>query len=117
MLCRRVRRAVCSEGGWVSHLARLAAVGLALALGALQQRRRERLAARRVAARERGGAGRLLGHRSPGRLLAVSPLSLTPLITTLPIRRCNRQFLSFPSHLKLCREYSEKKGMTKSKIR
>ena len=72
-----------SEGARVSHLARLAAVGLALALGALQQhvpspkvcevqmyleknnkqhdhhqRRRERrgLAARRVAARERGAA-------------------------------------------------------------
>ena len=47
--------------GWVSHLARLAAVGLGLALGALQQRRGERLAAMRVAARERGGAGRGCG--------------------------------------------------------
>ena len=28
-------------------------------------------------------------------------------------RECNY----YPSHLKLCREYSEKKGMTKSKIR
>ena len=45
-----------SGGARVSHLARLAAVGLGLALGALQQRRRERLAARRVAARERGAA-------------------------------------------------------------
>jgi hypothetical protein len=59
-----------------SFLARLATVGLALALGALQQGRGERLAARRVAARERGDAGRgcgggrrLLGHRS------CSPLS------------------------------------------
>ena len=68
-----VRRTVRGGCGRVSHLARLAAVGLALALGALQQRRRERLAARRVAARERGaagrgrgGGGRLVGHRSSG---------------------------------------------------
>ena len=37
-------------GGQVSHLARLAAVGLGLALGALQQGRGERLAARGIAA-------------------------------------------------------------------
>jgi len=37
-------------GGGVSHLARLAAVGLGLALGALQQGRGERLAARGIAA-------------------------------------------------------------------
>ena len=43
----RARRAV-RGGGY--HLARLAAVGLGLALGALQQRRRQRLAARGVAA-------------------------------------------------------------------
>ena len=43
----RARRAVRAG---VSHLARLAAVGLGLALGALQQRRRQRLAARGVAA-------------------------------------------------------------------
>ena len=64
----RVRRAVRGRGGRVSHLARLAAVGLGLALGALQQRRRERLAARRVAARERGGGGR--GRAGCGRPFA-----------------------------------------------
>ena len=45
--------------GRVSHLARLAAVGLGLALGALQQRRRQRLAARAVATHERAAGGGL----------------------------------------------------------
>jgi len=44
-------------GGW-GHLTLLAAVGRGLALGALQQRRRQRLAARGVAALEGHGVGR-----------------------------------------------------------
>jgi len=77
---RRVRRAVRSGGALVSHLARLAAVGRALALGALQQRRRERLTARPAVARGaagrgRGGGGGRLEHRVPRALRsALSPL-------------------------------------------
>jgi hypothetical protein len=44
---------VCAGGG---HLTLLAAVGRGLALGALQERRRQRLAARGVAALEGHGA-------------------------------------------------------------
>ena len=60
----RITLHVCVWGG--GHLARLAAVGRGLALGALQDRRRQRLAARGVAALE--------GHSAPEpRALAVSP--------------------------------------------
>ena len=94
-LARAGGRGAAKRGarGWVSHLARLAAVGLGLALGALQQRRRERLAARRVAARERGGGGRgrgggarLLGHRSlrPSRSLAVATAARLSIIGRNP---------------------------------
>jgi hypothetical protein len=41
---------------WGGHLARISAVGRSLALGALQERRRQRLAARGVAALEGHGA-------------------------------------------------------------